>query len=125
MRVDEDYWLDDVSDDSFISLGGQHVVKDKVQRFMYHAAAFLLGKRRKNKTSLVQEISDVSLNRFASGLTAIVAGVVPTLSILVLYGVHRMWIRIGLVIAFTTCFAALLTFVMHASRFEVFAGASA
>jgi hypothetical protein len=68
---------------------------------------------------------DVKIKRVADGFSTVFSAILPTLSILILYNIHQTSIRLGLIIVFTTLFAATLVTVSSARRVEVFAATTA
>ena len=71
------------------------------------------------------EYDQTKLRRVADGFSTVFSSVLPTLSILVLYYIHNTSIRLGLILLFTSLFAAILVLVSRARRIEVFAATTA
>ncbi|KAK8848448.1 MFS amine transporter [Apiospora arundinis] len=66
-----------------------------------------------------------AVNHLASGVVAALSSILPTLAILVLYYMHDMVQRIGLLIVFTTLFAVALAVLTDAKQVEVFSATAA
>ena len=77
------------------------------------------------KVKGTRSYSSKSVNRLGSALVAALSSILPTLAILVLYYVHDMVQRIGLVIVFTTLFAMALAVFTDAKQVEVFSATAA
>lgn len=75
--------------------------------------------------SHTRRYSSKAVNRLASGVVAALSSILPTLAILVLYYVHDMVQRIGLLIVFTTLFAVALAVLTNAKQVEVFSATAA
>ncbi|KAL9081586.1 MAG: hypothetical protein Q9159_007234 [Coniocarpon cinnabarinum] len=65
------------------------------------------------------------LERLSRSISAVVASLLPTLAILILYFIQRMLVRIGLVIVFTSMFSLALAFFTAGSTAEIFAATAA
>jgi hypothetical protein len=55
----------------------------------------------------------------------IISALLPILSVVVLYCVKNMWVRLGLVAMFTVLFSLVLSLIAPAKRIEVFAATAA
>lgn len=88
----------------------------------------LLGDRREKRHN-----EDVKLFHYDNGhlqlpthvASTVLASTLPVLSIVVLYLVHRMATRLGLVAIFTTIFSASLAILTNARRVDVFSATAA
>ncbi|KAK7990348.1 hypothetical protein PG990_014628 [Apiospora arundinis] len=75
--------------------------------------------------SHTRKYSSKAVNRLASGVVAALSSILPTLAILVLYYMHDMVQRMGLLIVFTTLFAVALAVLTDAKQVEVFSATAA
>ncbi|KAK8006871.1 hypothetical protein PG989_000861 [Apiospora arundinis] len=66
-----------------------------------------------------------AVSRLASGVVAALSSILPTLATLVLYYMHDMVQRTGLLIVFTTLFAVALAVLTDAKQVEVFSATAA
>jgi hypothetical protein len=71
------------------------------------------------------EYDQKRLRSVADGFSTVFSSVLPMVSILVLYNVHDTRMRLGLILLFTSLFAATLVLVSRARRIEVFAATTA
>jgi len=55
----------------------------------------------------------------------IISALLPILSVVVLYCVKNMWVRLALVAVFTVLFSLVLSLIAPAKRIEVFAATAA
>ncbi|CAG8952589.1 hypothetical protein HYFRA_00009695 [Hymenoscyphus fraxineus] len=68
---------------------------------------------------------DEKMQRYTAFLTTVVASLLPTVAIVVLYCVQEMRVRLGLIVGFTMVFTACLVVFTAGRRGEVFAASSA
>lgn len=66
-------------------------------------------------------VSESKGARLADGLSTVLSCLLPTVSIFVLYLIHNMRLRLGMILVFTALLAVVLVFVTKARRVEVFA----
>lgn len=67
---------------------------------------------------------DRTIRRWVNSLSTILASLIPTASILVLYFVQSEFIRLLSIVIFTVLFSLVLTLVARAGRVETFAATS-
>ncbi|KAH0551432.1 hypothetical protein GP486_007354 [Trichoglossum hirsutum] len=124
----EAFTWDDTSD--LISLFNQEDEQDPFSRWLsatvlgwYHT---VFGHRRKNRKFIdvesgIVEYRDASLARISTIAATTLSSILPILAVLVLYFVKSTLKRIGVMIGFTTVFAAALATFTSARRVEIFA----
>lgn len=114
----------------YVTLSNKQVEQDILTRWIYKIVPGTLhpccGRRFKAVENIdagndLFEYKDSHLNRTAHTLSSALSSLLPTLSIFALYYVKNMPARLGLILAFTTIFAAILELVSNARRAEVFA----
>jgi hypothetical protein len=70
-------------------------------------------------------VSDSKLIRTADLITTVISCVLPIASVIILFFVHSMIARLGIVAGFTALFSLTLAAVMAARRVEIFAATAA
>ncbi|TAQ86463.1 hypothetical protein B7494_g5215 [Chlorociboria aeruginascens] len=95
-------------------------IAEKIIPMWHGKIASKLHKNRGIKTFREKVFSE-----FTSIIATILSSLLPVLSIVVLYVVHNMHIRLGIIAAFTAGFALLVSVITSASRVENFAATSA
>ena len=88
------------------------------------------GNRRKtpiteDPDSGIVEYEDTRLTAISNAVGVIFASLVPTISVLVLYFIQNMLVRIGLLVVFTAVFAAALAVFTKARKIEIFSAIAA
>lgn len=73
----------------------------------------------------IVEYEDTRLTAISNAVGVIFASVVPTTSVLVLYFIKNMLVRIGLLVVFTAVFAVALTVFTKARNIEIFSAIAA
>lgn len=115
----------------YVTLSNKQVEQDILTRWIYKLVPGTLhqccGHRFKKAVENIDagddlfEYNDSHLSRTAHTLSSALSSLLPTISIFALYYVKNMPARLGLIMAFTTMFAAILELVSNARRAEVFA----
>ena len=90
----------------------------------------LYGNRRKepiagDPDSGIVEYEDTRLTTISNAVGVIFASLVPTVSVLVLYFIKDMLVRIGLLVVFTAVFSAALALFTSARKIEIFSAIAA
>ncbi|KAH0555816.1 hypothetical protein GP486_006237 [Trichoglossum hirsutum] len=87
----------------------------------------LLGYRTKadDEKSGLWEYRDSRINRVAHAISAVISSLLPTSAIFVLYFLHDMKVKLGVIIGFTALFSLALVILVRARRIEVFAASTA
>lgn len=75
--------------------------------------------------SEISQYSEERLTGFVHVLGTVLASLLPISSIVVLYFVSNLLVRLGIVAAFTALFSLALALITQARRIEIFAGTSA
>lgn len=88
------------------------------------------GHRRKepineDPDSGIVDYEDTRLAVISNAVAVIFASLVPTVSVLVLYFIKNMLVRIGLLVLFTAVFAAALALFTNARKIEIFSAIAA
>ena len=73
----------------------------------------------------IVEYEDTRLAAISNAVGVIFASLVPTVSVLVLYFIKNMLVRIGLLVVFTAVFAAALALFTNARKIEIFSAIAA
>jgi hypothetical protein len=81
--------------------------------------------QRKRPARSIYDLAGPKLQAYADGISNMLGSLLPTASILILYIVHNMTVRLILVLVFTPIFAALLAIISNGRRVEVFAATTA
>ena len=66
--------------------------------------------RQKQPHGHVYSLPEVSQTFVANGIMTVLSSVFPVLPIVILFFIHRLLVRLGLILAFTAIFAAILVF---------------
>ncbi|KAI0517497.1 hypothetical protein F5B22DRAFT_603218 [Xylaria bambusicola] len=89
----------------------------------------VIGRRTKSEDKLlgrnIRIYDERKIARVGDAIVAIFSAALPTVAILVLYFVKSMLNRIGLVVVFTSIFAAALAIFTNAKRIEIFSATAA
>ena len=110
-------------ENSFNDFSTFHSTSDGISESL---AAFLLRCKR-HLTSAhqpqyhVYSLEDSSRMRVANGVVTVVSSLLPVLPLVVLFWIHDLIVRIGLILVFTVVFATLLVFGMHMDSDKVLA----
>ena len=88
------------------------------------------GNRRKKPITVdpdsgIVEYEDTRLTAISNAVGVMFASLVPTISVLVLYFIKNMLVRIGLLVVFTAVFAAALAVFTKARKIEIFSAIAA
>lgn len=73
----------------------------------------------------LKEYSDASIIKFVNNFATLFACVLPTVAIVVLYNIHGMRTRLGVIAALTAGFSIALMIVTQATRVEIFTATAA
>lgn len=89
----------------------------------------ILGKRFKqplseDPESEIFQYSETRLSAFVGVFGTVLSSILPITSIVVLYFVTNMLVRLGLTVVFTAMFSCCLALVSRAKRVEIFAASS-
>lgn len=87
--------------------------REVMDAFTEHTASFLLslkGWAQRNRRTKLLTISSPVMAKLSKALVTIIASIFPVLPIIILFFIDRLLIRLGLVLAFTACFALVLVF---------------
>jgi hypothetical protein len=94
-----------------------------------HAVGDLLNTAQKPVAGDVEsgltEYDDAKLTAITDFISVVVATMLPTASIFVLYSVTNMLARLGVIMAFSVVFSATLSVFTRARKIEVFAATAA
>ena len=71
------------------------------------------------------EYADARLATISNAVGVVVASLVPTVSVFVLYFIKNKLVRIGLLVVFTAVFSAALALFTSARKIEVFSAIAA
>ena len=80
---------------------------------------------REDPDSGIVEYPDTRLTTISNAVGVIFASLVPTISVLVLYFIKNMLVRIGLLVVFTAIFSAALALFTSARKIEIFSAIAA
>ena len=86
------------------------------------------GNRRKEPIAGNPDIvqyDDTQLTTISKAVGVVFASLVPTVSVLVLYFIENMLVRIGLLVVFTAVFSAALALFTSARKIEIFSAIAA
>lgn len=88
------------------------------------------GNRRKEPVAVdpdsgIVEYEDTRITTISNTVGVIFASLVPTISVLVLYFIKNMLVRIGLLVVFTAVFSAALALFTSARKIEIFSAIAA
>jgi len=83
-----------------------------------------IGKKLMNGKSL-KEYSDGAIIKITNNVATLFACVLPTVAIIILYSIHSMATRLGVIAALTAGFSIALMIVTQATRVEIFTATAA
>jgi hypothetical protein len=75
---------------------------------------------KRSRVSGIIGIKDKILFRLTYSITSIVASIIPSASIIILYCIESTWIRLGMLVVFNSLITLCLTTFTKASRSDVF-----
>ncbi|KAH8602000.1 hypothetical protein B0O99DRAFT_707615 [Bisporella sp. PMI_857] len=104
--------------DIFTQLIGMRIIE------YYHA---FIGSKRPatDAENGMREYKDKTILRVTHIIGTIVALLMPVTAIIVLYSIHNMWMRFGMVAVFTVLLSLVLLIITNGKRIEVFAATAA
>ncbi|PQE07040.1 ATP synthase subunit gamma protein [Rutstroemia sp. NJR-2017a BBW] len=70
---------------------------------------------------MIYEYKEKTVTRVADMIGISIASLLPVLAVIVLYSVHEMLVRLGIIAMFTVVFALALMVTTNAKRVEIFA----
>ena len=73
----------------------------------------------------IVQYDDTRLTTISKAVSVVFASLVPTVSVLVLYFIENMLVRIGLLVVFTAVFSAALALFTKARKIEIFSAIAA
>ena len=73
----------------------------------------------------IVQYDDTQLTTISNAVGVVFASLVPTVSVLVLYFIKNMLVRIGLLVVFTAIFSAALALFTSARKIEIFSAIAA
>jgi len=132
ISTDRDAWNKETEYD--LITVGETVYSDTFSRWVsesliptYHS---VFGKHFKDPVSWDQAsglswYSDTRIKMAVDIFATVVSSLFPVVSIVALYCVHRMSVRLGIIAAFTAFFSLCLALMTRASRVEIFASTTA
>lgn len=122
----EGVWDIEKCNTDFVAVGSKTGENDLlirlIGRILPHVQRRWYGNTQREK---IYSLGDSSLRRISNALSTVLACILPTLAILVLYSVRPMKIRLGLILVFTALVATVLVLGTRARRVEIFAATTA
>ncbi|KAK5442569.1 hypothetical protein LTS15_010993 [Exophiala xenobiotica] len=117
-----------------ISLSHHRLHQDPFSKFLagklLNAYPWVVGRRADAISGLlpdggIKEYKDERMLALSKAMSSALSALLPTVTILVLYFVHRMLVRIGLMIIFTVLFSLALSAFTEARKVDVFSATAA
>ncbi|TQN71770.1 hypothetical protein CSHISOI_03730, partial [Colletotrichum shisoi] len=130
--VEATVW-DDKHRTDLLTIGGSSGTSDRLSRLMngrllnwYHFAVGRFTKSgKRTNDEMIRDYDSRKIQRFSDVVVGALSASIPTVAILVLYFVHNMTHRIGIVIVFTFIFSVAFSTITGAKKAEVFAAIAA
>lgn len=127
--LEGDAWRPEYYTD-LVACSARHAESDALSRFLTERAIPWVGRllctaSSKTEKSDLIVYSNKKMEYLVNICSSVVSAMLPAASIIALYFVQSLIVRLGVLMAFTTIFAVVLVVVVQARRVEIFAATTA